>query len=205
MLSKYLWNPFVGLILFLLFGIGIAYLFSSSDGSDDTPIAEMSKTPIDDFLYARIVYRDDLISADTYFLEVKAYPGSGFPLVTGGWAETNVHVPIRLRGVAVPRVLQKAEQRNRPHKHVARERQRFDAAMDYVWSIVKLNKTLRVGNPEVFEDAVECDVLVLIGGTWQSLAMLMLADEHFRPLQEDGSDWDFGSLNVSLVNPNIPK
>ena len=203
-MSKSSWYLVIGTVLFLLLGMGIAYLFSSSDGSDDAPIESEAFT-LEDFNYATIEYRDDLLSANTYFLEVKAYPGKPFPRITGEWVGTNVHVPIQLRGVAVPRALQTVDTRNRPHPYIQRERQRFDASMDYIWSLLKLNKTLKVGNPEVVGDAVECDILVLLGGNWQNLAMLLLGDEHFRPIQADGSEWDFGSLNVSLLNPNILK
>ena len=178
------------------------YLYGSGDDDlSDFPI----EASLEDFWYASIEYRDDLLAANLYFLEVKAFPGNPFPRIQGGWTETNVHLPIQLRSVAVPRVLQAAEVRNRPHEYVERERQRFDASMDRIWSLVKGNKTLRLGNPRVVGDAVECDVFILIGGTWQDLALLMMTEEHFRPVQTDGSEWDFGSPTVSLLNPNIPK
>ena len=138
---------------------------------------------------------------------MKAHPKAKFPKITGGYAETNVHSLIRLRGVSIPRSMQEAETRARPHIYVNRERSRFDGAMDYIWSLVKLNKTLKVHNPKVVVDdeCVECDIEFMIGGQWASLAGTMLYDEHARPLQTDGSVWDWGSHNVTLMNENVPK
>ena len=101
-MSKYSWYLVIGTILFLMLCVGIAYLFSSSDGSDDAPIEPVEAFTLEDFNYATIEYRDDLLSADTYFLEVKAHPGKPFPRINGDWVETNVHVPIKIRGGSVP-------------------------------------------------------------------------------------------------------
>lgn len=179
----------------------------AGDPGDDIPPIPLEPDQSDGWCYATIQYRDDLITANKYFLEVKAHPKAKFPKITGGYAETNVHAIIQLRGVSVPRAMQTADTRARPHAYVERERSRFDTSMDYVWSLVKLNKTLKVYNPKVIaeDECVECDIEFFIGGQWANLAGTMLHDEHARPLQTDGSIWDWGSRHVTLINPNVPK
>ena len=46
---------------------------------------------------------------------------------------------------------------------------------------------------------------VYLGGGWMDLAIMMMNDGHARPLQADGSDWDWGMESVPLLNPNVPK
>ena len=199
--------------LLILMLIASSVLFLSgrprAGGTDDEDIPPIPIEPegSDGWCYATIEYRDDLIAANKYFLEVKAHPDAKFPQITGGYAETNVHVIVQLRGVSVPRAMQEADTRARPHAYVERERKRFDSSMDYIWSLVKLNKTLKLYNPEVVVDdeCVECDIKFFIGGQWASLAGAMLHDEHARPLQDDGTIWDWGSRNVTLMNENVPQ
>lgn len=154
-------------------------------------------------LYATVQYPYDVKTPGEFFAEVKAHPKAKFPKIEGGYAETNVHCFIRLRGISVPRAMHSSDDRARPHAYVERERARFNMGVDYVWSLVKLNKTLKLYNPIVVEDdkVVECDVHFLLGNEWINLAASMLHDEHARP----EGDWDWGSRNVTLVNDAIPK
>lgn len=198
-------------ILIILIATSIIFLSghpqAGGPGDDGPPPNPIHPDQSVDWCYATIEYRDDLIAANKFFLEVKAHPKAQFPKIAGGYAETNVHTIIQLRGVSVPRALQEADTRARPHTYVERERVRFDTAMDYIWSLVQLNKTLRVYNPTVIveDECVECDIDFFIGGQWASLAGTMLHDEHARPLQKDGGIWDWGSRNVTILNPNVPK
>lgn len=175
--------------------------FAGSEG-DDAPIPISTKGAI----YATIEYRDDLIAADTLFMEVKAHPKARFPKIAGGYAETNLHCLIRIRGISVPRALQLPEERARPHVFVNNERKRFDGAMDYIWSLAKLNKIFMLHNPVVIKDdkVVECDVSIYVGGAWGSLGGSMINDEHARPLLND-VEWDWGTRNVTQLNPDISK
>ena len=179
--------------------------FAGSDGEEDMPPIP-STEGAGEGVYATIEYRDDLIAADTLFMEVKAHPKAKFPKITGGYAETNVHCLIRIRGISVPRALQLPEERARPHVFVNNERKRFDGAMDYIWSLAKLNKIFMLHNPVVVktDKVVECDVSIYIGGAWGSLGGSMINDEHARPLLNN-VEWDWGTRNVTQLNPDIPK
>ena len=190
---------FILVMLFLLF-VPSHDNFGNGDGEPEPEIFN------DGWVYATIEYRDDLLEANKYFMEVKAHPQAKFPKITGGYAETNVHVNIRLRGVSVPRAMQTPGSRARPHEYVKRERARFDEAMDYVWSLAKLNKNFRLHNPKVYkkDEVVECDIEFDLGKQWISLAHVMIYDEHARPPREDDEVWDWGSKNVGVVHPSIP-
>lgn len=155
-------------------------------------------------IYATMEYLFDVKTPGEYFVEVKAHPKAKFPKIQGGYSETNVHCFIRLRGVSVPRAMHSSNDRARPHAYVERERARFNMGVDYVWSLVKLNKTLKLYNPKVVEDdkVVECDIEFLLGNEWVNLAAVMLHDEHARP---GDNDWDWGSRNVTLVSQAVPK
>lgn len=198
----------LGILIGLVFAIILVIVgnFAISDSPFDEEPPDETFESANGGVYATIPYRDDLIAADKFFMEVKAHPKAKFPLIKGGYAETNVHVFIKLRGVSVPTALQTADSRARPHIYVERERKRFDASMDYIWSLVKLNKILKLHDPVVVveDECVECDIEFMLGGQWVNLAASMMHDEHARPIQED-SEWDWGSRNVTLVNSLIPK
>ena len=59
---------------------------------------------------------------------------------------------------------------------------------------------------DTYEDGIiEADMEILLGGVWHNLALMMMQDDMARPIQADGSEWDPGSREYSLLNPNIPK
>ena len=136
-------------------------------------------------------------------------PGHPVPLITGGYATTDVYAIVRLRGVDVPRELHHAKDRDRPHDWLTNERRLWDAAMAYIWNVTDPTHTFRVYNLEVVDEqgdkVLEGDLQVWLGGQWQNLAYMMMSDGHARPTQADGSQWDWGMNTVPLLNPNIPK
>ena len=147
-------------------------------------------------------------------MKLLAHPESEVPLITGGYTSTDVDVPVLLRGIDPPRAMHDASERHRPHVWRDRERERWDAAMAYVWNLTDPTHTFRVHNMKVIdvdvptldiERAIEADVEFYLGGQWHNLAIAMMQDEHARPLQNDGSRWDPGSKEFSLENPNNPR
>ena len=159
------------------------------------------------WVYGRIEYEHDLLSPNLYFMELLAHPEGKVPMITGGYASTDVHVIVRLRGVDVPRALHSPDERHRPHIWRDRERAGWNRAMQYVWNLTDPTHTFRVHNMEVIDEdrVIEADIEFYLGGAWHNLAIAMLNDEHARPLQSDDSIWDPGSKEYSLENPNIPK
>ena len=190
------------LILFLsIFIQGHAPLFSGSEGTD-----EPTTVPVNGWVYGTIEYPHDVLSPRDYFIILHAHPKAKVPNITGGYATTDVHVKVRLRGVSTPRSLHSAETRHRPHIYLKRERERWNFAMQYVWNVMQPNKTFRVGNFKVLEKDVrlEADIEVLLGGTWINLASTMINDEIARTPQEE-FQWDWGSRGIGPTNPNIPQ
>lgn len=188
--------------------ICVSLCFASGGG--DAPIAdEPIATELDNWIYGKIEYRHDLLAPNLYFMVLRAYPGKPVPLVTGGYATTDVYAVVRLRGVDVPRGLQVSADRERPHDWLSNERERWDASMGYLWKVISVNRTFRVHNLAVVDDAgdrvLEGDLEVWLGGQWLSLALLMLNDGHARPEQLDGTQWDWGMRTVPLVNREVPK
>ena len=76
--------------------------------------------------------------------------------------------------------------------------------MDYVWSLMKLNKVFKLHNPVVIDNRVECDISIFIGGAWGSLGGSLINDEHARPSLEN-VEWDWGTRHVTQRHPEIPK
>ena len=178
-----------------------------SSGDDD--LEDLKQAKKREWVYGKIEYLHDLRKPNEYFMLLRASPGTGVPLITGGYATTDVYAIVRLRGVSVPRELQHSEHRNRPHDWLANERRKWDNSMRYVWNIVEPNKTFKVYDLKVVDHAgdkvLEGDLEVYLGGGWLDLGLMMLNDGHARPLQADGSDWDWGMETVPLLNPNVPK
>ena len=135
------------------------------------------------------------------------YQHSRVPMATGGYAETDVWVTVEIRGIDVPRGLQSAEVRHRPHRYLSRERARWDRVMGYIWNVCGNSGTFRVGNFEVVEAGkkLRVDLEFLLGGQWHDLRMALLNDKLVLPTQADGTEWDFGALEFGMVNGNIPK
>ena len=198
-------------IVFLLFlsftFVGVLWVSGSGD-DDDLELEQVPETPFDisetEWVYGKIEYRDDVLKPNLYFVLLRAHPGSPVPNIKGGYHTTDVHVTLKLRGVEVPRGLQQKSERNRPHRWLQRERERWDRAMNYVWSVCNPNRTFRVHNLEIVESdkVLEGDVEFLLGGQWHLLSVSMLNDFLVLPA---GGDWDFGGLEFGTVNPNIPK
>ena len=180
----------------------------ASGPGDEEPIEELPSTENDGgWVYGRIEYEHDLLAPNLYFMELLAHPEGKVPMVTGGYASTDVHVIVRLRGVDVYRSLHSPDERHRPHIWRDRERAGWNRAMQYVWNLTDPTHTFRVHNMEVIDEdrVIEADIEFFLGGAWHNLAIAMLNDEHARPLQSDGSTWDPGSKNYSLENPNNPR
>ena len=184
-------------------------IFGGDPGDEDEPFTDppATETLPDGWVYAHIQYLHDLLHPNEYFMILKDYPnpiGEGIPDVIGGYATTDVYARVRLRGVDVPRALQTAPPRQRPHEWIKRERYRWDDTMRYVWNIIQPHRTFRVGNITILEtdELLEADIEYFSGGKWHDLATSMLLDERARP---PDSDWDWGSSLGSLVNPNIPE
>ena len=189
-----------------LFIICISLSLASGPGEEDLPPVPEE---IEDsgWVYGRIEYEHDLIAPNLYFLELLAHPEGQVPMIEGGYASTDVHVVVRLRGVDVPRAMHSPEERHRPHLWRDRERERWNASMQYVWNLVEPTKTFRVHNMVVIEEdkVIEANIEFWLGGVWHNLAVSLVNDEMARPLQQDGTTWDPGGKNYGLENPNIPK
>ena len=187
----------------LLVLVCVCVSFASGSG-DDVAMQEEKETG---WVYGRIEYRHDLLAPNLYFMELLAHPKAKVPLIEGGYASTDVHVVVRLRGVSVPRALQAASERHRPHIWRDRERRNWDKAMQYLWNLTDPTHTFRVHNMEAVEAdrVIEADIEFFLGGAWHNLAITMLNDEHARPVQTDGSTWDPGRKEWSLENPLNPR
>ena len=199
-----------------------------ASGDDPVPVAEPQ--PEEDgggWVYGKIEYRHDLRTPQEYFMLLRAHPGQPVPLITGGYATTDVYAVVRLRGVDTPRALQHSEDRNRPHDWLSEERARWDAAMVYLWNIIAPTRLLRVHGLAVVErqaeqrgkgkqpvgslpypsgdGILEGDLEIWLGGQWLNLGYLLMNDGHARPEQPDGTQWDWGVSTVPLLNSNLPK
>lgn len=198
-------------IVFLGFGAAVSIeKFSLASSSGDPPPREASGNglgnPIspqeaslsdDGSFYAEIEYQHDIDTARDYRLNVRVHPGGKWPGVTGGGIETIVRCQVRLRGVSVPLSCDTSAQRaGRPLKEIERERARWDASIDYTWSLLKLHKQPRLSNPvQIAPGVVECDVAFPLGGAWHDLASALTSDEHAR-IELMNGNWNWGSLHV---------
>ena len=190
----------IPILIILIYGH--AHIFGSSDGTDEPNITQITNG----WVYGKIEYPHDVLTPRDYFLLLRAHPQAKVPMITGGYATTDVYVKVRLRGVSTPRALHNPDDRHRPHIYLDRERERWNTAMRYVWNVMHPNKTFRVGNFEVLEtdQLLEADIEFLLGGTWISLANTMVNDEIARTPQEE-FDWDWGTRGIGPTNPNIPR
>ena len=177
----------------------------TSGPGDDPPEApelediELATEPVE--IFGRVEHLHDLIDLRTMFVEARAYPGAGFPLVEGGYTETNVHVRIRIRDITTPTACQTVESReNRPHAYIERERERWNAGMRYLWGLIGINKVIKIVNPEVVDGAVECDVKFYLGGAWHELDTAMIQDDYAREIHpEFRIEWGSELLDVIPV------
>ena len=143
--------------------ICVSLCFASGD-DDSQPMGADGESTV----YGKLEYRHDLLALNVYFMLLRAHPGEPVPLVTGGYATTDVYAVVRLRGVDVPRCLQVSEDHNRPHDWLANEREKWDASMAYIWNVCGNTWTFRVHNLEVVDAAgdrvLEGDLEVWLGG-----------------------------------------
>ena len=184
-------------LLFLIVLVCSAFVIANGGGEDDFEEAVEHKE-VTGGAHATIEYLYDVEEMDKYFVRVKWDQGSGWPALQGTGVETNVYTHIRLRGVSVPRKGHIAEERNRPHIEVARERERCNYGIRYVWGLVGQNNSVRLYNPVRGTDGIIlCDVKFLLGGYWQNLASYMISDERAHP-DLKGYYWDWGSVLVGM-------
>lgn len=202
----------------ILIGMGLTLLMphhlvdvNGSEDPDSPEFQEMLddppeyKEPEGGWVYANLEYIHDILAPNLYHMKLLAHPKSEVPDMIGAYAFTDVGTQILLRGVDPPRALQRAEELHRPHEWRRRERERWDAAMRYVWSVAEPTKTFRVHNLEKLDErTIEADVEFLLGGQWHNLAMYMARDEFVRPIGE-GTQWDAGGREYGLLNPEVPK
>ena len=190
----------------LLSVICVSLSLASGPGDEEPPLPE-APDENSGWVYGRIEYEHDLLAPNLYFLELLAHPEGKVPMIEGGYASTDVHAIVRLRGVDTPRALHIPDERHRPHIWRDRERERWNAAMQYVWNVCEPTKTFRVHNMVVIDEdrVIEADIEFWLGGVWHNLAVSLVNDEMARPLQQDGTTWDPGGKNYGLENANIPK
>ena len=184
----------------------ICVSLSLASGPGEEELIE-TETDGSGWVYGRIEYEHDLLAPNLYFLELLAHPEGKVPMIEGGYASTDVHAIVRLRGVDTPRAMHGPDSRHRPHIWRDRERERWNSAMQYVWNLCEPTKTFRVHNMVVIDEdrVIEADIEFWLGGAFHNLAVALLNDEHARPVQTDSSTWDPGSKNYGLENPNIPR
>ena len=190
---------------FVLLVICVSLCIASGDDA-----GEPMETPTessDGWVYGELQYPHDVLDIRTLFMLLMGHPGNPVPMITGGYAETDVWAVVEIRGIDVPRPLQVAEDRHRPHAYLARERERWNRAMAYIWNICGNNRIFRVGNFEVIEHnkKLKADIEFLLGGQWHDLRATLLNDKLVLPTQADGTEWDFGAVEFGTLNPNVPK
>lgn len=187
--------------------ICMSMCFASGDDPIEAP--ETNGNPKGGWVYGKVAFPHDLRSLKEYFMLLRAHPGQPVPLITGGYATTDVYVVVRLRGVDTPRALHRSQDRNRPHDWLANERRKWDSGLRYLWNIIEPTKTFRVYNLKVVDrngdKRLEGDMEIFLGGSWSDVAIMLMNDGHARPEQSDGTEWDWGASTVPLLNPNVPK
>ena len=186
-----------GLTIFSFMGSWIA----GAGEPGDTPLPPASE-PVQEatvgYFHCHVEIRDDLHRPDAFFGIVETYPSgeADWPVVktVSHTAETLGYTLIRIRGISVP---SQFADRTRPLIFAERERDRFDAAMSYVWALISHSETLVLRNPEAVEGEgyVVCDVSVKIGGHELDLAAMLIADGHARPT----GNWDWGARDVAEI------
>lgn len=198
-----------------LFIIFVSLSLASGPGEEPPPLPEV--TDDSGWVYSFVEYPHDVAAPNVLFMKLLGHPGGKVPLITGGYASTDVDAFVKIRGIDVPRAMHHAADRHRPHVWRENERENWDKAMRYVWNLSEPTRTFRIHNLRVIDTdpylqrltgekkILEGDFEIYLGGAWHNLAVAMLNDEHARPLQTDGSTWDPGSKAYSLENPNLPR
>ena len=144
--------------------------------------------------YARCLYRDH-IDGNLLMLEIKniASIGQSLPLVNseGIEKEMNNHVWVRIRGIYVPNKSVN-NNRNRPHRTVELEQERFNLYQGQVWRLIESSWALVLSNIEVdSQDGSRyvADVYYQVGGVDRDLAADLIADGY---AMDDTYAYDFG-------------
>ena len=212
-------RPNFAVIIFLLIIMHLCIptqIISNGDGSEPPQTIEV---PLElsekGWAYGFIEFEHDLDKANLFYMKLQGHPESKIPNINGGYSTTDVNVFVKIRGVDVGKALHHARQRHRPHVFQREERQRWADTMTYLWNLVDQTHTFKVHNMKMIgktldgdtykNGIIEADLEVLLGGAWHNLALMMMQDEMARPIQSDGSEWDSGSREYSLLNPDIPK
>ena len=202
----------LSLLLFLAYSCAI---FGNGNDDDLTEMSQSTPEMRKGWAYGFIEHEHDLDKPNLFYTKLQWHTEANIPGIKGGYATTDVDVFVKLRGVDVGKALHHARHRARPHVWQRKERERWADAMTYVWNLIDQTHTLRVHNMkhigttldgDTYEDGIlEADMEILLGGVWHNLAIMMMQDDMARPIQADGSEWDAGSREYSLLNPNIPK
>ena len=172
----------------------------------DEPPEKEYVEPQGGWVYGHLKYPHDILNPKKLHMELLAHPKSEMPDVVGAFAFTDVGVQVQIRGIDAPRALQNAEELHRPHEWRRRERERWNRAMHYIWSVSNPTKTFRVHNIEKLDErTVEADLEYLLGGEWRDLAISMVRDEVVRPIGDTQTEWDSGNAEYGLWNPEVPK
>ena len=79
-----------------LFIICVSLSLAGGPGEEMPPVLE--ETDDNGWVYGRIEYEHDLIAPNLFFIELLAHPDGQVPMIEGGYASTDVHVIVRLRG-----------------------------------------------------------------------------------------------------------
>ena len=160
---------------------------------DETPPEGMfdSEDPPDTIM-AFLEYENDVSAINEWTLLVRDHPGSGIDAIVGGFISTNFVAHVRLRNVVVPTACDTPEARQRPHIEIARERERWDAGLNFTKSILMLNQSIRLSNVEVIDNTLFCDAEFYLGGAWHDLATTLSRDGFARPVI-DGYAWNWGA------------
>ena len=187
-----------------LFVICVSLSIASGPGDEGSPPLPEKLDGDSGWVYGRIEYEHDLLAPNLYFLELLASPGGKVPMIGGGYASTDVHAIVRLRGVDVPRALHGPSERHRPHLWRDQERERWNAAMQYVWNVCEPTKTFRVHNMVVIDEdrVIEADIEFWLGGAFHNLAVsLCCNDEHASPCADGRLDVGSWESELRLGEP----
>ena len=198
MIKKLLYS--ISLLMILTVVSSFWFILKGNGSSDDMPqgidpFAEaVAPAPIiqaiEGVVDAHLAYPFDILAIDEYFIKVRAFPGAGVPGITGGFVTTNVELVVKLRGVSVPSACRTPESRSRPHEQVARERMRWAAGMEYVSSLLMMNKSLRLENLAVVDGKLVADVYYSRGNAWHDLSETLIQDGFAK---SDTSTWNWGA------------
>ena len=200
-------TPYVIIIAILLLtaisALARNYLASSNGDPPPPPRAKVpTQPPVKAFgdgtgtFDATIEYPYDMRTAKDLFLKIRVHPNAlQFPKVKGHYVETAIRSWVIVDGVSVPTGLQTIDAyRDRPFEEIRLERERWNDSIDFSWSLLKLNKKLKVVNPVYVKDGrVKCDLLYQLGGAYHDFATTLLQDEYARL---NDIDWNWGSRNV---------